>query len=85
MALGLVTALCIGASFESRLYAIQTTIQTLLNEEKPMTFTWNTAGDGGSTIEVELKVPRDEGETVEAWKARARSELNAMQEEFPPV
>jgi len=50
-----------------------------------MQFTWNTAGTNGTTTEVVLRVPRGDGETIEAWRARAREEFEAMQEEFPPV
>ncbi|MCP4488732.1 MAG: hypothetical protein GY820_15675 [Gammaproteobacteria bacterium] len=81
----LLLALGVGWAFEARLGRIQQQVQLLVNKEKPMTFTWQTAGAHDSKVGVVLNVPQDPGETIEAWRVRARNELTAMQAEFPPI
>lgn len=78
--------LAVGFYTNRRVGDLQEQVQILINEDKPMSFTWTTAGEvEGTTAEVVLPVPRNPEETVEAWAARARTEFVAMQALFPPV
>lgn len=83
-ALSLVVFVTVAWTVNNRVGALRSSVEILRSEEEPMTATWKHRRSNGFIITITVNVPRQEGEGVDEWGARAQAEIAEMESQFPP-